>query len=73
MNVRYLHLLAAPCYRPACQLQFGVEENVYAKCIMNVILGYGNGANFATLDLFGRLLLNTYFQTIVFFTAKVLI
>ena len=26
VNLSYLPLLAAPCYRPACQLQFGIEE-----------------------------------------------
>ena len=54
------------CYRPACQLQFGIEENSDANCIMNDILRNGNGANFATSVTFGRLLSNTYFHTIVF-------
>ena len=35
-------------------------------CILNDIHCYGNGANFATFDVFGRLLLNTWFHTIVF-------
>ena len=42
------------------------KRNTCANCILNDILSYGNGANFATLDVFGRLLLNTYFHTIVF-------
>ena len=46
---------------------FRVRNGIRVQTVfLNYILSYGNGANFATLDVFGRLLLNTYFQTIVF-------
>ena len=65
----YLRLLAAPCYRPASQLAFRVSTKyVYCEtnCILNDELSYRSFDNFATLVTFGRLLLNTYFLTIVF-------